>query len=185
MICTTQQAAEILDHGGVVAYPTETVWGFGCDPWNQTAVHKILALKQRPISKGLILLAANIQQIAPLTDPLDPSYISLLTRPHAIATTWLIPDPKQWAPSWIKGEFETVAVRITSDMQSQALCSAFGKPIVSTSANITGNTVVNEYSTVRKLFEHKIDGILKGDTSGNSHASCIKDLITGHVIREP
>src|SRR5688572_24130365 len=96
------RAAGCLRQGGIVAYPTEGVWGLGCDPFNGAAVHKLLAIKQRPIEKGLILIAGSTTQIARLLNPLSSTQRKLLDESWPGPTTWLLPDAEQLIPSWIK-----------------------------------------------------------------------------------
>ena len=97
-------ACTALNQGGVIAYPTEAVWGLGCDPFNESAVKRILALKQRPMEKGLILVAANKNQLAPLLDGLEDSELGRLDSSWPGPTTWIIPDKSAIFPSWVRGE---------------------------------------------------------------------------------
>jgi len=130
-------AAEAMKAGGVVAYPTEAVFGLGCDPFNEAAVAKLLAIKRRPVEKGLILLAADLEQIANL---LLLRHLSE-DQQQRLAAAW--PGPVSFAinvlhdqiPQWITGEHNSVVVRVSSHPIAAALAKAFTGPIASTSAN--------------------------------------------------
>ncbi|HIG36186.1 MAG TPA: tRNA threonylcarbamoyladenosine biosynthesis protein RimN, partial [Oceanospirillaceae bacterium] len=99
-----QCATQNLKLGGVIAYPTEAVWGFGCDPWDDKAVARMLNLKQRPMHKGLILVASQLCQLQPLIKHLSNAQIEQLRQTWPGPTTWLLPDPESWEPPWIKGQ---------------------------------------------------------------------------------
>ena len=107
------RAAQQLYSGGVIAYPTEAVWGFGCDPENQRAVDKLLALKQRPVSKGVILIAASVEQFSKYLDGLSPSLLEKFSRPSHVPTTWLVPVNK-YAEPWITGNHTSIALRVST-----------------------------------------------------------------------
>ena len=178
-----KQAQTVLEQGGIIAYPTEAVWGLGCDPYNQKAVLKILDLKQRPIEKGLILVAANRQQFTGLCDSLESAQIDKLDESWPGPTTWLIPDPARLIPDWIRGEHETVAVRVSAHPLVKALCQAFGGPIVSTSANAAGEPEIRSSLIIEQQFGDRIDLIMDGELGSSSEPSQIRDLISNRVIR--
>ena len=110
---TIEEAAEVIRSGGIVAYPTEAVWGLGCDPFDEGAVHRLLAIKQRPVEKGLILIAATLEQLKPLIDvaavPTDRLANVLSSWPGPY--TWVMPATAQ-APRWITGQHRGIAVRV-------------------------------------------------------------------------
>lgn len=176
-------ASDVIRRGGVIAYPTEAVWGFGCDPWNESAVDKVLQLKQRPVGKGLIVVAAALEQISPLLAPLPQHLQARLKTPTLRATTWLIPDECEWIPAYVKGMYKTIAVRISQHPVVRGLCQAVGQPVISTSANLAGEPALLEYVDVVSRFEEKLDMIILGETGDASSPSTIIDLITGTVIR--
>lgn len=133
---TVEQAVAALRQGKVIAYPTEAVWGLGCDPFNAEAVKTVLRLKKRAVEKGLILVAASYAQIEPLlADTVTDEQRQALQQPSDKPTTWLVPFNPEKLPSWISGAHHTVAVRISSHALVKALCEAAGMPLVSTSAN--------------------------------------------------
>ena len=177
------EAATVVSNGGVVAYPTEGVWGLGCDPWNQEAVYRVLALKQRPVDKGVILIGAAPAQFAPLLDPLSPEQKAILDASWPGPNTWLIPDPEGWTPDWIRGQFDTVAVRVSAHPVVVALCQAVGYPIVSTSANLAGQDPLLTAEAVQEQFGTLLDAIVPGATGGQNMPSKIQDLRSGKLVR--
>jgi L-threonylcarbamoyladenylate synthase len=176
--------ARVMQAGGVIAYPTEAVWGLGCDPHNQSAVERILELKQRHVKKGLILVAASIEQFAPYLCHLSTTHRDTLTRSWPGPFTWLVPC-NDHIPSWICGEHDSVALRVSKHPYVQHLCHAFGGPIVSTSANPQGKPAPKHSWQVHHYFQQnpRLDFITKGSVGSNTHPSTITDLITGRVIR--
>lgn len=175
------QAASILNHGGVIAYSTETILGLGCDPFNESAVKRILWLKSRSLDKGLILLVEDIAYIKKISQTLSEEQISRITNSsNEIPTTWLVPA-KSSLPSWITGKQNKVAVRITQHPLSKQLCEACGS-IVSTSANYSGQIVTRNKEQIRQWFGPYIDYVLI-DAPGTGVASKICDVVSGEVIR--
>lgn len=188
MITTSvTEAAECLKQGHVLAYPTEAVWGLGCDPYNQQAFLEILRLKQRPIEKGVILLAANLTQVESLLTNLDDKIRAQVIEswthqdPTQRATTWLLPATKE-IPAWIKGNHPKVAVRVTNHPLCVALCSAFDRFIVSTSANPAGLEPARSLQEAMQYFQQDLN-YLNGDLGLSREPSRILDAETGAVIR--
>ena len=187
-----EKALSALKHGEVIAYPTEGVWGLGCDPFNADAVDRLLALKNRPMDKGLILVAANLAQISPLLSFLsnaqlaqlkesvsdDSAHVSGESRP----TTWLIPS-NGLIPYWITGTHDTVAVRISKHPMVAALCQSFGGMIVSTSANPSSQAPALTQLNVRHYFGKQIPVYLSGKVNRSGVTSEIRNLVTGDVLR--
>lgn len=188
MITTSvAEAAQCLKQGQVLAYPTEAVWGLGCDPHNEQAFLEILRLKQRPIEKGVILLAAHINQVEPLLEQLDSKIreqvLDSWTNRHAAerATTWLLPA-NDAIPTWIKGKHPKVAVRVTTHPLCVALCNAFDGFIVSTSANPAGLEPAHSLQEATQYFGQELN-YLNGDLGLSQEPSRILDAETGAVIR--
>lgn len=177
------EAANIIKQGGVVAYPTEAVWGLGCDPWNRSAVYRILEIKSRPVEKGVILIGHSEDQFAPLLDPLSREDRAKLSACWPGPHTWLIPDQNNWVPEWVKGQFDTVAVRVSAHPLVQELCRAVGHPVVSTSANRAGGDALLTLSGVEQEFSGELDAIIDGETGPQSIPSQIRDLRSGKIIR--
>ncbi len=172
-----------LAQGHVIAYPTEAVWGLGCDPHNRNAVERVVAIKHRSMSKGLILVAAGIEQLGTLLDSLSKAELSLLRDTWPGPVTWLIPDSKNQIPHWIKGGNESVAVRVSAHPVVRALCLQFGKPLVSTSANIAGSAEIRSLKELKRKFSSKVDFIVEGMLGSDPVTSEIRDLKTGQLIR--
>ncbi|MFK0571390.1 L-threonylcarbamoyladenylate synthase [Endozoicomonas sp.] len=177
------QAGRVIRNGGVIAYPTEAVWGLGCDPWNRQAVYRVLELKQRPVEKGVILAGSSEDQFTALLDPLSPKERARLKSTWPGPYTWLIPDPDGWAPDWVRGQFDTVAVRISAHPIVKALCEATGHPIVSTSANLAGKEPLLTFSAIEEEFGGLLDAIVPGDTGEQKIPSIIQDLRSGELVR--
>jgi L-threonylcarbamoyladenylate synthase len=175
-------AARLLRNGEVIAYPTEAVWGLGCDPLNQSAVARILALKGRAQSKGLILIAASAAQILPYLGRLCDGDVDRLTAPRAVPTTWVVPAARQ-VPQWLTGGRETLAVRITTHPMAAALCRVFGGPLVSTSANPQGKPPAKTAFKVRQYFRDAPVCIVPGALGGAVKPSEIRDLRNGSILR--
>lgn len=173
-----------LHDGDVIAYPTEGVFGVGCDPDNPQAIEKLLHLKQRPIEKGLILIAANYQQLLPYIDETQLSS-EQLARVHESwpgPFTWIMPISDRVSSS-VSGQFDTVAVRVTDHPLVQQLCMAYGKPITSTSANLSGEPPCMTTEEVHEQLGEHLYAILDGQTGGRNKPSEIRDAKTGHVLR--
>lgn len=167
--------------GDVIAYPTEAVWGLGCDPFNGAAVAKILALKKRSVKKGVILIAGDIQQIDFLIRDLPPEQHQKLIASWPGPYTWLIPHHHR-VPYFIHGNFDTVAVRVSNHPTVRALCKAFGGPIVSTSANPQGLAPATTALRARSYFGTRIR-YCPGVVGKNKTPSQIQNLLTGEIIR--
>ena len=176
-----QTAVSHLKAGAVIAYPTETVWGFGCDPNNQAAVLQLLKLKQRPIEKGLILVAADSEQFVPYLSHLDFVLQEKFNTSTDVPTTWLVPGTV--APAWVRGDFDSVALRVSTSKLVKALCQGFGGPIVSTSANVAGQPTASSEQQLQPFLEQGLSYILPGSTGIGGRPSVIRDLLTDRIIR--
>jgi len=177
-------AVEQYQKGGVIAYPTEAVFGLGCDPDNIVAVKKLLQIKNRPRNKGLILLASDYSQLRPYIDEnklSDEQLTEILSHwPNGI--TQLLPRNEQLS-EWLCGDFKSIAVRITDQPDVVALCEKVGKPIVSTSANLSGEEPAKCWQDISPLLAKKLDFIIKGQTLGYNLPSTIIDVFTGDIVR--
>lgn len=178
---TPDQAAIVLRQGALIAYPTEGVYGLGCDPFNEAAVRRLLALKKRPMEKGLILVAAEMAQILPLVrfDGIDRSQVEVHW-PGPV--TWTLPATET-VPEWIRGRFDTVAVRISAHPVVQALCRAFGGAVVSTSANPAGQSPAMNCDQVASYFGDQLAGCVLGELGGQAGPTPIFDARTGQQLR--
>lgn len=178
------RAAECLRGGGVVAYPTEAVWGIGCDPFDAGAVHRLLALKQREEAKGLILAAADLSQLDGIADwdalPRDrrDAVLASWPGPH----TWIVPATPR-VPRWITGEHAGVALRVSAHPVVAALCRAYGGALVSTSANTAGAPPPKRRAELERVILDGCDGVLLGDTGSLAAPTPIRDARTGETLR--
>ena len=176
-----RQAARTVVAGGVIAYPTEAVWGLGCDPWDALAVQRLLALKARPVDKGLILVAADMAQFDFLLHDLPKAWRAQLQLSWPGPNTWLVPH-QQRLPAWITGRHASVALRVSDHPLVRALCALTG-PLVSTSANPAGRPAARSRLRVEQYFGGELDGVLGGALGGRRNPSLIRDLRSGAVIR--
>jgi L-threonylcarbamoyladenylate synthase len=173
-----QRAAHILKQGGIVAYATEYCFGLGCDPFNRNAVFRLLRLKRRPVKKGLIILAADIHQLAPYAATVSASELATWPGPY----TWLLPA-RPGVPAWITGRHDKIALRVTAHAQAAALCHAAGMAIVSTSANRAGERPARTDREVTRRFGKRVDYILPGTVGSATAPTPVRDALTGELIR--
>lgn len=176
------EAAALLRAGGVLAYPTEAVFGLGCDPDNRAAFEKIFALKQRPPEQGVLLIAADFSQIADWIEA-PPEAIARAKATWPGAYTWIFPRTRR-VPEWVAGGHDGIALRITAHESAAALCRAFGGPIVSTSANVHGQPPARSAKEAEGMFSAGLDGVLHGETGGLQRPTPIADAVSGVIIRE-
>lgn len=177
-------AFNVFQQGGVIAYPTEAIFGLGCDPDNQEAIDTLLKIKNRPKSKGLILLAGCFEQLIPYVDISQLSEQQLkeikLRWPNGI--TQVLPA-RSGISSYLTGEFSTIAVRITTQPDVVALCKQTNKPIVSTSANLSGLEPAKTWQSLDPILINMIAYLIKGDTLSYQQPSKIINGLTGEVFR--
>ena len=176
-----QKTARVVLQGGVIAYPTEAVWGLGCDPWNEEAVDRLLALKERPVHKGLIVVADDIEQFDFLLGDLPDVWQERLAGSWPGPNTWLVPHQNR-LPEWVTGMHDTVALRVSDHPLVRALCRYTG-PLISTSANPAGRPSARTRLRVEQYFPGELDKVLGGALGGRRNPSLIRDLRTGDVIR--
>ncbi|MGS0692156.1 L-threonylcarbamoyladenylate synthase [Shewanella sp. 30m-9] len=178
-------AAELVEQGGVIAYPTEAVYGLGCDPDNNDAIERLLEIKQRPWQKGLILVAGDYQQLLPYIDEsqLSVEQLAFVHSKWPGPFTFIMPI-KPGLSKLLSGSFDSIAVRVTAHEDVKALCAAINKPIVSTSANLTGQEPALSASSVKLQFEGMIAGLVIGDLGSQASPSTIIDAKSGKIIRK-
>ncbi len=180
-----EHSLQALQQGEVIAYPTEGVFGVGCDPDDPIAIQKLLELKQRPVEKGLILIAAHYEQLKPY---IDESQLTAeqLEKIHATwpgPVTWIVPASDR-VTNWVSGQFDSIAVRVTDHPLVQKMCNAFGKPLTSTSANLTGQPPCMTTEEVEQQLGSHLVAILQGETGGRDKPSEIRDAKTSQVLRQ-
>lgn len=173
-------AARRLCEGGIVAYPTEGVYGLGCDPFNANAVERLFALKRRPPHKGLILLAADFAQVEAYLD-LTPELRDRLRATWPGPVTWIVPA-KPDLPDWLTRD-GAVAVRVSAHPPAAGLCRAFGGAIVSTSANESGRPPARNALQARRHFSANAVFVFAGPTGGLGRPTPIYDALSGRRRR--
>lgn len=177
-----RHAAGVIGNGGVIAYPTEAVFGLGADPEDTTAIRRILDLKQRPPDKGLILIAASAADLAPYLAALDGDQWQRLQAPWPGAVTWLAPAAPT-APTLVTGGSGRIAVRVPGHALARSLCAAWGGALVSTSANRAGQPPLRSSVAVRRRFGTRLDDILPGAVGAAQRPTAIHDLVSGTIVR--
>jgi L-threonylcarbamoyladenylate synthase len=173
---------QIIQNGGVIAYPTEGVYGLGCDPLQEKAVEKILALKARPKEKGLILVASDFYQLQDFLAPLSQEVFKRIQSSWPGPITWICPISSH-APAWIKGAHESIAVRVSAHPIVQALCQGCGHALVSTSANLSSEAAATTQEEVEAQFKNQLDYIVAGEIGSLGQATPIYDALTLTAIR--
>ena len=181
---SVDEAAAVLRDGGVLGYPTEAVFGLGCDPHDRAAFERVFALKGRPATQGVLLIAATFAQVEP--------YIDLAAVPDAVLeqvrASW--PGPNTWVfprsarvPDWVAGAHAGIALRVTAHEPAAALCRAFGRPLVSTSANPHGEPPARDLPTLERYFGERLDAALDAPLGGLDRPTIIRDALSGAMIR--
>jgi len=176
-------AAQVIRQGGVIAYPTEGVWGLGCNPWDRSAVYYLLSLKSRAIEKGLIIVTGNQAQLFPLLNNIPREYRSRLKNTWPGPVTWVVEDSECWIPPWIKGRFTSAAVRVSDHPVVVALTKQLGFPLVSTSANPAQRPPARSRLQVRRYFGQQIHYLLPGSLGACMLPSEIRILQSGEILR--
>ena len=179
-LISAANASGIVHRGGVVAYPTEAVYGLGCDPHNPDAVARVLEVKTRPQDKGLILIASHLSQLQDWIAPLDHVARARVESTWPGHTTWIVPASDD-CPAQLSGGRDTVAVRVTAHPVSRALCDAVGHAIVSTSANRSGEPAIRDIASLGRL--DGIDAIVEGKLGSATDPSAIYRLSDGARLR--
>lgn len=182
--CAIEDVVAALRRGGVVAYPTEAVWGLGCDPRDEAATLRLLAIKQREVDKGLILIAAEEAQLAPF---IDMAALAAARRSEVRASwpgphTWIVPAAAN-APRWITGAHAGIAVRVSAHPLVVDLCKAFGGALVSTSANRAGEPAAHTIDALDPRIVDAVDAVAGGETGGLLRPTDIRDARTRAVLR--
>jgi L-threonylcarbamoyladenylate synthase len=185
MTCSAFRLARAACHlrrGGIAAYPTEGVYGLGCDPLNQDAVERLLALKGRPAAKGFILIAADFGQVRDFLLLSGPQAQDRLLAAWPGPVTFVVPA-QPWVPAWLRGASSNLAVRVTAHPLASALCRAFGGPLVSTSANQTGRRPARTALSIRKHFPADAALLVPGRLGGAKGPTPIYDAVSGARLR--
>lgn len=177
----THRLRAFLKRGGVIAYPTESCFGLGCDPSNRRAVQRILQLKGRPQHKGLILVGSDARQFRPYIEPIPAEVASHLGEWWPGPNTLLLPVSKH-CPRWLRGKHDTLAVRVSAHPDTARLCRALNMALVSTSANQAGKRAIKDAKTCARIFGDRIV-TLRGRIGLRKRPSRIFDPISGKTFR--
>ncbi|WP_223786945.1 L-threonylcarbamoyladenylate synthase [Marinicella meishanensis] len=177
-----KQAADSVRQGGVLVYPTEGVFGIGCDYRDEAAVQRILQLKRRPVNMGLILIASHLQQLLPLIQPADPFDLARALKTWPGHHTWVFPATAL-TPRWITGDHDTVAVRLTDHPAVKTLCDELGHALVSTSANLSGQPTPNSCAEIAAIWGDQVDHYLDLPLGQQAGPSAMRLASSGQVLR--
>jgi L-threonylcarbamoyladenylate synthase len=181
-LATCQHAAQHVKKGGIIAYPTEAVYGLGCDPWQEKAVQTLLDLKQRPRKNGLIVLASSWQACKDhVQNTLPEQRLQAVLKSWPGPYTWLLPNKD--FPGWITGEHDTVAIRVSAHPIASKLCELAGGLLVSTSANQSQQPPMTTAKQVQAQWSTTLDAIIENPVGKLTQPTCIKDAATGKTIR--
>ena len=176
-----KEAAASIRAGEVIACPAEAVWGLSCDPWNLSAVSFLCDMKQRALSKGVIVASGDVEHFGPLLSALSREEHSLALSSWPGPVTWLVPN-QGYFPAWVTGESNEVAIRVTSAPALSKLCRELGGPVVTTSANWAGAQPAKHLFQVRRYFGSRI-AVVPGQVDLAGKPSTIKRIRTGEVLR--
>lgn len=177
----TRKLRRHLKQGGVIAYPTESCYGLGCDPRNRQAVMTLLKLKRRPPGKGLILIGANFSQLSSYALPLGEAQWRQISPSWPGPVTWLLPAARR-TPPWLRGRHASIAVRVTAHPLAAGLCKSVNMALVSTSANRAGHQPARTYADCVRTFGRGVL-VVPGITGRRRQPSSIMDLATGRKLR--
>lgn len=166
----------------VFAYPTEAVYGLGCNPFDESAVYRILNIKKRPSHQRFLLIASDWKQLTPLIKLLDPQLLEPVKGSWPGPITWVFPASDA-APPWLVNEKKTIALRITAHPIAQQLCQIAGIPLISTSANFSGEPPCRTYEETKSHFSKQVDYIINGSVDLLANPTPIRDVLTGQFLR--
>jgi len=172
----------VLRAGGIVAYPTEAVYGLGCEPSNGEAVARLLAVKRRSPTHGLILIAASFAQLLRFVEMPDADVKARVMASWPGHVSWALPA-REDTPRWLTGEHPTLAVRVTGHRMAAKLCRLYGGALVSTSANRSGEPPARTAAEVRERLGREVNYVLPGRVGGFAAPSEIRDARDGRVLR--
>ena len=177
---TIHDAKQLLQQGGILAYPTEAVYGLGCDALNQASVESIRALKGRTTEKGFILLIADWAQLFPLIQPITEEQLVRVRSTWPGFVTWVFPKAPS-LPSWLTGGQDTVAIRMSAHPIARALSKS--QPLVSTSANLSGQSPAKNEEELRQQFPTGIDALVQGQLGDFTQPSTMYDVLSNQQLR--
>lgn len=167
---------------GVIAYPTESVYGLGCLPTSIPAIQNILRIKQRPWQKGLLLVVHSVEQAMPFIAKEARHLIQHFNTERDYPVTWLFPAAESVSP-WLKGAHNTIAIRLSKHPIVMALCQQLDSALVSTSANRAGQMELRHAHQVRQQFRYEIDGVIAGAVGSFARPSAIINATDQTILR--
>ena len=174
--------AQTVRDGGVIAYPTEAVFGLGCRPDTPEAIERILEIKGRPAAKGMIVVTDTLGRLGEWLAPLPEAHRTAIEASWPGPTTWLLPVTAA-CPPLLRGEHDSLAVRVTAHPATRALCAAASSALVSTSANRAGADPCRTWDCVASQLGAGIDAILQAECGGRDAPSAIRDARSGAWLR--
>ncbi|MEE9451786.1 MAG: L-threonylcarbamoyladenylate synthase [Gammaproteobacteria bacterium] len=172
----------IIKNGGMIAYPTEAVYGLGCDPFNQQAVQRLLKIKQRPEHKGFILIVSTWAQMQALVQLPEAKILAKVKATWPGPVTWLFPASPD-LPPWINGGQTSVAIRMTNHPIAKSICDSIDQALISTSANLFGQAALTTCEQVQKTFGDQIDYIVSGSVGDLKRPTMIREVSSGSIVR--
>lgn len=178
-----QQIRSVVDNDGVFAYPTEAVFGLGCDPFSEDAVSKLLAIKQRPVEQGLIIIASQWHQVSDLILSVPANVLEQAYGTWPGPVTWLFPA-RPSTPKWLTGDHNSIAIRMTAHPIALAICEVVDQAIVSTSANFAGQPPCKTEQEVADTFTDQLDLIIPGLVGDLENPTEIRDVLSGEIVRQ-
>ncbi|MCY4312188.1 MAG: Sua5/YciO/YrdC/YwlC family protein [Gammaproteobacteria bacterium] len=176
------KGAEIVRHGGVIAYPTEGCYGLGCNPMDAQAVMRILSIKRRHFSKGLILISDHVKRFEWYFTRLPTATRDQILASWPGPVTWLLPARKN-VPRLVRGNHQSIALRVSGHPVVRMLCQQANMAIVSTSANRSSQLPHRLQKTVLNEFRDDVDGVVKGRIGRCRTPSVIRNGLDGGTIR--
>ncbi len=176
------EAIAVIKSGGIIAYPTEAVFGLGCDPFDEQTVLRLLSLKNRSVKQGLILIASNIRQVLPLIQPVNSDDLARALKSWPGHKTWIFPKSKL-VPSWVSGDHNSIAIRVSNHPIVKQLCDKLDQVLISTSANISKQSDLNSIKRIKSTFNDKIQLYIDAPVGNETKSSTIRDAHTLQIHR--
>jgi L-threonylcarbamoyladenylate synthase len=170
-----------LRRGGIIAYPTESCYGLGCDPRNPRALQRLIRLKGRSAARGMLLIADRFKRLKPFVRPLHAADLARMQHSWPGPVTWVAPASNA-CPPLLTGGRPTIAVRVTAHPVAAQLCRSLGMALVSTSANKSGKKPAKTAAECRRIFGARVR-VIAGRIGRRRRPSTLIDLATGNILR--
>lgn len=170
-----------LRRGGIIAYPTESCYGLGCDPSNPRALQRLIRLKGRSTGRGMLLIADRFKRLKPFVRPLHAPDLARMQHSWPGPVTWVVPASAA-CPPLLTGGRPTIAVRVTAHPVAAQLCRSLGMALVSTSANKSGKKPAKTAAECRRIFGARVR-VIAGRIGRRRRPSTLIDLATGNILR--